>query len=159
MLAVPDPLHPAVVHFPVALAVITPLFALLCALAVQRRWLAPRAWLGIVLLQLLLAASATVALETGEDEEERVEKVVAEEKIEEHEEVAERFRAFTVIAFALGAAGLAPGGIGAWARAVAVIASLATAGAVVPVGHSGGQLVYEHGAASAYTQPASEVQR
>jgi uncharacterized membrane protein len=159
MLSVPDPLHPAVVHFPVALAVITPLFALLCALAVQRRWLAPRAWLGVVLLQLLLAGSASYALATGEAEEERVEKVVAEDKIEEHEEVAERFRLFTVIALALGAAGLAPGGIGAWARAVAAIASMVTAGAVVPVGHSGGQLVYEHGAASAYTQSGSEAPR
>jgi uncharacterized membrane protein len=157
MFPLPDPLHPAVVHFPVALAVITPLFALLCALAVQRKWLAPRAWLGVVLLQLLLAASASYALSTGEAEEERVEKVVAEEKIEEHEELAERFRLFTVVALGLGAAGLAPGGIGTWARVAAVIGSIVTAGAVVSVGYSGGRLVYEHGAASAYTQRAGEA--
>ncbi len=157
MFALPDPLHPAVVHFPIALAVITPLFALLCALAVQRQWLPVRAWLGVVLLQLLLAGGAQFALQTGEDEEERVEKVVAEERIEEHEEAADRLRNFTVLALLLGAAGVAPGRIGAIARAVAVVASIAAAGLSVPVGHTGGQLVYRHGAASAYTSSRSEA--
>jgi hypothetical protein len=53
----PDPLHPAVVHLPMALAVLIP----------------------------------ALALETGKDEEDRVERVVSEDLIEAHEEAAERF--------------------------------------------------------------------
>ena len=41
---VPDPLHPAVVHLPLALAVLVPLFALLGLLAIRTRFLPVRAW-------------------------------------------------------------------------------------------------------------------
>jgi uncharacterized membrane protein len=157
LLAIPDPLHPALVHFPIALASIAPLFAFLCAVALFRAWLPARAWLVVVLLQLMLVASAQLALQAGENEEERVEKVVAEERIEEHEEAAERFRNLAVIGLVVVAAGLAPGAIGGWARALAVIVTAVGALASVPVGQSGGELVYKHGAASAYTQPANEA--
>ena len=46
----------------------------------------PRSWVAIVLLQALLVGSGVLARETGEDQEERVEEVVAERHIEEHED-------------------------------------------------------------------------
>ena len=85
----PDPLHPAVVHFPIALAALIPLLALLSLLAIARSWLPVRTWAAIVLLQALLVGSAWLALETGEEQEERVERIVAERHIEDHEEAAE----------------------------------------------------------------------
>ena len=87
----PDPLHPAVVHLPIALALLVPLAALVGLLVIARGLTPGRAWAPVLLLQALLVGSAWLALETGENEEERVERVVAERHIEAHEEAAERF--------------------------------------------------------------------
>ena len=74
---IPDPLHPAMVHFPIALASLVPMFAILAAIAIRAGWISARAWLVVVLMQAMLAGSAWVAHETGENEEEKVEKVVS----------------------------------------------------------------------------------
>ena len=87
----PDPLHPAVIHLPIALAVLMPGLAALSIYLIYKGFLPSRSWGAIVLLQALLVASAWAALETGEREEERVERIVAERHIETHEEAAERF--------------------------------------------------------------------
>jgi len=150
---VPDPLHPAVAHLPMALAVLAPLAALLGALAIGRRWLPARAWLAVVGLQVLLALSAWASLETGEDEEERVERVVSHDVLHEHEEKAELFLVLAGVTAGVALAGLAPAGAGAIGRAATVVATLVVLGAGVRVGHSGGELVYRHGAAAAYAEP------
>ena len=79
----------------------------------------------------------------------------AERHIEEHEEAAERFFYIALAAALVSAAGLLQGGRGQAARAATLVAGLAVLAASVAVGHSGGELVYKHGAASAYTEPAS----
>ncbi len=150
MFPVPDPLHPAVVHLPIALAVLIPALALLAAVAIRSNHVPPRTWVGIVLLQALLVGSGWMALETGEEQEDRVEEVVAERYIEDHEEQAERFQVVAGLALAVVAAGLLPGLAGGMARWASVVAALAVLGAGAQVGHSGGELVYRHGAASAY---------
>lgn len=149
--SLPDPLHPAVVHLPIALAVLMPAVALGAAIAIWRGWLPGRSWVAVLLLQATLAGSGWLALETGEQQEERVERVVAERPIETHEERAEQFQAAVVVALAIIAAGLLPGAAGSLVRGVAVLATLAVLGAGIRVGHSGGELVYRHGAADAYT--------
>jgi hypothetical protein len=146
----PDPLHPAVVHMPIALAILVPALALLAAVLISRKLVPPRTWLALVVLQGLLVGSAWLALETGEEQEERVEKVVAERHIETHEENAERFQLAAVVALVVVAAGLLPGPAGGIGRGAAVLVTLAVLAAGVPVGHSGGELVYRHGAANAY---------
>jgi len=149
----PDPLHPAVVHFPIALAVLTPFFALLAFAAIQtRRAPARSAWMVVVLAQLLLAGSAWLALETGEDQEETVEKVVAERHIHTHEQAAERFLAIAAAAAAVSATGLLAGRAGAIGRAATLVAGVFVIAAGIWVGHTGGSLVYEHGAAAAYVE-------
>jgi len=157
----PDPLHPAVVHFPIALAAIIPLFAALILLAIRSGRTAPLTWAVVVLMQALLVGSAWLAHETGEDQEERVEKVLEERHIEEHEEAADWVLWMGAAGLAAAALGLAGGSAGAWARAGALILSLATLGAAVRTGHSGGELVYRYGAANAYVEkseaaPAAE---
>jgi uncharacterized membrane protein len=154
MPGLPDPLHPAVVHFPMALAALVPLLALLAALAIARGALPLRAWAGIVLLQALLVGSAWLALETGEEEEERVEDFVAEERIHEHEEAAEFFMILAGVGLAIFAAGLLGGRAGGTARVVALAASAVVLAAGIRVGHLGGELVYKHGAGSAYRDAA-----
>jgi len=155
----PDPLHPAVVHLPIALALLVPLVALAALLAVRSGWLPARSWAFVVGLQACLVASAWLAIETGENEEERVEQVVAERHIEAHEERAERLLWASVIAGLVGAAGLAPGRAGALARPFAFALSLAGVAFAVQVGESGGELVYRHGAASAYAPDVSAPPR
>jgi uncharacterized membrane protein len=149
----PDPLHPAIVHFPIALAVLTPLLAALVGLAIRSRALDRRSWALVVLFQALLAGSAWLAVETGEDEEERVEKVVAERHIEEHEEAAERLLALAAATLLVSLGGVAAGRLGAAARVATIAVGAAVVAGAVAVGHSGGELVYRHGAAGAYASP------
>jgi hypothetical protein len=152
MLSLPDPLHPAVVHLPIALAVLIPALALLAAFTIRRRIMPPRTWGFVLLLQLVLVGSGGLALETGEEQEERVEDAVAERPIEQHEEQAKRFQVASMVALAIIVAGVLPGATGGIARGASVVAALVVLAAGVQVGHSGGELVYRHGAASAYTR-------
>ncbi len=155
---IPNPLHPAVVHLPIALAVLLPLFAL-GALVLIRRGARPRnAWSVTVALTAALLVSGWVSLQTGEQQEERVEDIVAEQSIHGHEEAAETFLLVAAGVLVLGLAGLAPGRWGQAGRWATTIGTLAVFGAGWRVGHTGGMLVYRDGAASAYTgntQPRS----
>ena len=96
-------------------------------------------------------------MRTGEGDEERVEEVVAESVIHEHEEAAELFLPLSAGMLLLAAGGLLKGGPGRVARAAAPFGALLLLVAGYRVGHTGGGLVYEYGAASAYvtTSPAS----
>ncbi|MDH5493969.1 MAG: hypothetical protein OEY14_18610, partial [Myxococcales bacterium] len=101
------PIHPAIVHLPIALAMLMPLFALLIGLAVHRRKLPRWTWAFALGLQVLLVGSGMVAMQTGEHDEEIVEEIVPEQAIEAHEEAAEVFvwtGAGLVVLFALGLA-------------------------------------------------------
>ena len=147
----PDPLHPAVVHVPIGLSVVVPLIAAGVLLAIRRNALPARAWTLVVALQVVLAGSAWLARETGEDQHDRVEKVVDHEHIEAHEEAGERVAITATIAALLFAAGLLPDRIGRIGRVVGALASLGVLAAAVAAGHSGGELVYRYGAARAYT--------
>jgi uncharacterized membrane protein len=146
----PDPLHPAVVHFPIVLALLAPFIALGLFWAIQTRKLPARSWLIVVLLQAVIFGAGWLTAETGEDEEERVERIVREDPIEEHEEAAEWFIWVAGLTLPVAAAGLLAGGLGTGARGLAFVGTLAAALAVAQVGHTGGKLVYEHGAALAY---------
>ncbi len=153
----PDPLHPMIVHFPVALAALVPLLAAVAILAGWRDWLpGRRLWWGIVGLQALLAIGTVIAVRTGENEEDRVEKVVAKAAIHRHEEAAEDFRngAIATLALTLLAALVPRPGL---RRALSIVALAATGVVLVlayRTGKEGGELVYRHGAASAYTTGA-----
>ena len=153
----PDPLHPAVVHLPIALALLVPIFAISSVIQVRLTGDAGRTWVVVALLQLMLVGSAWLALETGERDEERVEAVVAERHIEAHEESAERFHLAGIAALVFVLGGLAPGGIGSVARGVALLATLGVLALGVQTGHVGGELVYRHGAASAYAGGAHDL--
>jgi len=151
----PEPLHPAVVHFPIVLAFLAPLAAVALLWAIQSGRLTRQAWVWVVVLQAAVMTTGWLAAEAGEREEERVERVVAEERIEEHEEGAERFLAIAGLALVIAFAGVLREPVGSVARALTVVAGVVALGAVAAVGHSGGELVYRHGAALAYSQPDS----
>lgn len=152
-------LHPKIVHIPIALAVLMPLLSLGLILAWWRDWLPKRAWLIAVVFQGLLVVSSYAALQTGEADEEPVEAVVAEQFIDLHEDAAELFMwaaAIALILFVVTAIvkdrrfALALGSL-------SIVASLVVFGLGYRVGEAGGALVYEHGAASAFTSDGPET--
>lgn len=144
------PWHALIVHMPIALTVLVPLFVLL-AFGLGRRTLpAHKVWSLPVGMLALLLVSAVVAEKTGEREEDRVEKVVAREAIHEHEEAAELFVAITAGTLLVSVGGLLSNRAGAALRLAGAAGSLLILAAEWKVGHSGGSLVYEHNAGAAY---------
>ena len=132
------PIHPSVVHFPIALAVVGAL-AEVAYLAIRRPWLR---FMGPILLTLALLG-ATGAYFTGNAAEDAAEhQGVPEGDVESHQQAG-------IIAFA--AIGLAA--LLSWATRpkngpthVAALAALIAAGLTIFAAHKGGQLVYIHGA-------------
>ena len=110
-----------------------------------------RVWGVAAAMHAALALSAWASLASGDAAAEKVEKVVTEAPVESHEEAAEAFLALAVGAVAVSLIGLRRDRAGSVARGVAAVGSLVLLGSGWQVGHSGGQLVYRYGAASAYT--------
>jgi hypothetical protein len=106
-----------------------------------------------VAIATALAVSAWVATQTGESQEDRVERVVSKGALHGHEEAAERFLVLSGVLVLVTAAGLARGTLGRAARLVTAAGAVGIVVAGAQVGHSGGLLVYRHGAASAYADP------
>lgn len=97
----------------------------------------------------LTLGSGLLAKETDEDEEDAVEKVVAEQALQ----TADAFVLATGVVLVIAGVGFVRGGVGSTARAVTAAGTLAVLGFGYNVGHTGGQLVYRDGAASAYSTP------
>jgi len=150
----PEPLHPLVVHFPMAFAVLLPISAAVALWAIRRGAVPLRAWAIPAALAVALTGSAWVALQTGEAEEEKVEAFVGEAPIHEHEEAAERFLLFSGLVTLVAGFGLLSGVTGRAARLVAAAGTLVVLVTGIQVGAAGGDLVYEHGAAQAYVSSA-----
>ena len=152
MFELPDPLHPAVVHVPIAIAALLPLVLAVAALLTARRR-CRRVWSVVMLLHELGAGGAWLAGQTGHEQEERVEQALGDalrKPIHEHEEAAEALIIAFGVTLVVTAAGLLGGSIGGLARVLAVVGGVVLALLAVRAGSSGGELVYRHGAASAY---------
>jgi uncharacterized membrane protein len=147
----PTPLHPLIVHLPIAMTVLLPLFGLGALIAIRRGSRVLPVWALATAMIALTLGSGLLAKETGEDEEDAVEKVVAEEAIGPHEEAADAFIWATGVVLVIAGVGFVGGSVGSAARVVAAGGTLAVLGFGYNVGHTGGQLVYRDGAAAAYT--------
>ncbi len=147
------PFHPIIVHFPIALAFILPLLILAFAYMIKVNKMSNQAWLIIIGLQIATTVTGYVALESGETEEHQVEKVVDKKIIHEHEEAAEIFVGSTVVALVLSvAAFFLRKELQFFVHLGIALLSFVSCYLAYNTGHSGGGLVYEHGAASAYAQ-------
>ncbi|MBI2407863.1 MAG: hypothetical protein HYV19_06160 [Gemmatimonadetes bacterium] len=148
----PDPLHPIVVHFPIVLSILLPLVAAGALYAVSRGARPMRAWGITIAVAAALTLSAWVATETGEQQEERVEDVVGESRLDAHASAGESLFYASIGVLAVLALGLAPANTGRVARYVGAAATLTVAAASFKVGMTGGDLVYKYDAASVYAK-------
>ena len=141
-------LHPAVVHFPIALGVVGALFAVVY-LVLRKEWLR---WFAPVLLSIALLG-AVGAYFSGQNSEDRAEALqIPETAIVEHEESS---------LWAMGLVGLA--GLLSWATHakrrgewVSTVVAIAAAAAMLWAGHLGGKLVFVHGAGRVSAAAVSE---
>jgi uncharacterized membrane protein len=142
----PNPLHPAVVHFPIVLLLLGAVVAI--AAVFVRKYGVPALAAGLLVLG---AVGTWGAVESGESDGGLVENNAPQvnDLVDAHETWAKRTLAISVLAaFAAGGAVLTA----RWpriARAVAVVAALVSGAAaygVYETGHRGGALVYRHGA-------------
>ncbi len=148
---IPSPLHPALVHMPLAIVALLP-FAALAALLFIRKGAGARAlWSVVVVLHLLLVVGVWAASMSGEAEEEAVEMMVPEAPMEIHEERAELLLFASVLALLLAASGLIAGKNGRTARLACTLATVVLLVLGVRVGETGGNLVYRYGAAQAFS--------
>ncbi|HSP15345.1 MAG TPA: DUF2231 domain-containing protein [Thermoanaerobaculia bacterium] len=157
MLNIPpwDSLHPLVIHFPIALLLVAPLFLFIGAvMRVERGRLFAFAAL---LLMVLGTAGAWLAVATGESAAEvTAPNAAMKANIEQHEELAESTRAvFTVLTLAYAAIVLLPFLQGQARRMITTALPLAflviyVAGAVLlaKTAHEGGRLVHELGSSA-----------
>ena len=147
-----DGLHPAVVHFPIALIFVTPLLIVL-AMVWKKQTLG--LLVGAAVLMIVGAACAWLATSTGNAAEQEAPRVqVIRQLIQDHEALAETARNLTTLlavtlivaslAYAKWQDKLSRGPVFA-AGAVFLIANIATALVMVNAAHQGGRLVHEFG--------------
>jgi len=142
------PLHPMVVHFPITLAVLIPL-AMIAVIAASKKITNQRAvWAVIFGFCVLLTVSSFVSMKLGETEEEKVEKVVSEQIVENHAEWGEAFAWTTLLPLLF--TGLMLKKKHPLLKYLAAASGLAVLALGVVTGHEGAELVYKHNAGKVY---------
>ena len=156
-LAMSLPLHPIVVHVPLALAVLLPAAGAAVLLAWRRGWLPGRTWVLVVAMQAALLGGGFLALQTGEADEERAERFVPNAALESHEQTGKIFLAAGALVFVLSLLPLIARreSLRQAAAGATIAGSLGVAFLAVRTGHGGGELVYRHQAAAAYAPPGT----
>ena len=143
------PLHPVVVHFPIVLGALLPFLALLIWWAIKKDLLQQKVWALVTVMALAYGASAIVAVELGEKDEDKVEEIVSERVIETHEEAGEMIPWVAGSLFLVSLAGMVKKNSHSLRLGLAVL-SLVALFPLVDAGHTGGELVYQYGAANAH---------
>lgn len=144
----PDPLHPAVIHFPIALSLIAVLFDLVS----RHRRAAALEPAGAVLMTLAAVGGIVATLTGDAAHDEAVVPRAAAALLERHEELGE-LAMWALIVLAVARVALA-----LWRRfrgvaaAAYLLAAAAVAALVAYQGHVGGQLVFRHGVGTAPVQ-------
>jgi uncharacterized membrane protein len=146
------PLHPIVVHFPIVLGALLPLLAILLWWAIKKWQWTPKVWALVSAVALVYCLFAVTAVQLGEEDEEKVEKVVSEKVIEEHEEAGELIPWIAGTLFLVSLGGFTVR-YSKQAKMAMIGLSLVAVVPLIHAGHTGGELVYEHGASIAHLPP------
>ena len=142
-------MHPVVSHFPIVLGIALPFIGLPLWWAIKKEYVTKKAWVLVTALALVYSVSAVVSVELGEKDEDKVEKVVSEKVIEEHEEAGELIPWIAGTLALISLAGFLPKKSHSIRLAFAIL-SLAAILPLANAGHTGGKLGYQYGAANAH---------
>jgi|GEM_PF-669794 len=152
------PFHPQIVHLPLALSVILPLMALAVTVCIRKQKFTSHVWILVACLQVLTTGSGYLAMETGEDDEQAVGKLIGKPLVHAHEEKAEMFVAFSVAASAVAIATVVvKTSAQFYLMLVTILLMLGQSALGWRVGRSGGELIYVHKAANAHVPAAPPV--
>lgn len=145
------PLHPAIVHLPLALTFVLPALILVFIWAIRSGKMSREMWVVIVGLQLLITASGYLALETGETDEDKVAKVAGIVLVQTHEQTAEIFVGTTVVSLAVGVVAIfLQAQFQLYARLAVLVLSLLSCVFAFKTGEIGGEIVYAQNGASVH---------
>ena len=149
------PLHNALVHLPLGLAIGSAALAFALAAGVWRGWFPPRTLALLALAQALILAGGALAFRTGKDAAAQSEN---EARVEQHEERAEVFLWVSALSLALtgGALALRTPRASRLGAAAAAAGALATAAAGVWVGKAGGAIAHGDTASAAGLHAADD---
>jgi uncharacterized membrane protein len=145
MFETPDPLHPAVVHFPICLIFLGTLLSVLTIFT--RRGALPQF---AAFILVLAAAAAQFAVITGGEETDDVIQRMPDSRplIYQHAEWGERTRTVAVVAACSAVVALFFFKARAFRRVMAFVTTIIAAGAcycVIEAAEKGGEMVYHHG--------------
>jgi len=143
------PFHPMIVHFPIVIAIGLPLIMIAVIMLIKKSEHHRNSWRVIFALCFILSVFSFVAHNAGENEEEKVEKIISEATIEKHAEVADIFTWATLLPLVF--SGLLMFKNQTPLKVGAVLSALLVAGLVIKVGHAGAELVYKHNAGRIYS--------
>ena len=152
------PLHPLIVHFPIALAIFLPILSITIFILFRNTVMYKKAWILVVLFSGIYAVTALIAEETGESEETKVERYVGESAMEKHEELGERIPKVSWVLFVLSIIPLITNKT-ILSQSIFIAASIAGVYPIYQAGHSGAELVYKYGAANAHAKKLLEYKR
>lgn len=147
------PLHPQLVHLPLALSLILPFLAIVIVTLIQKKVFSKSVWFLLIGLQVLAVTSGYVAMNAGEKDEKVIkqQQIVNPAFISYHENKAEMFVSLEVVALALLLMTCFLKDVNQNIFALASVAALFV-GAFMgfKTGQTGGLLVYKYQAARAY---------
>lgn len=150
------PLHPAIVHFPLAFALLVPLLGIAILIWTRDRDALTLEALRLpAALQLVTLVAAFAAQRTGDDDNRLIEDIVDRAVIHAHEEAGELFFIATGVTMLVWFASAVSrkAAVARKAAVLAVVVGLVAAGLGLRAGEKGGELVYHHGAAEAWPAP------
>ena len=136
------PLHPFIVHFPIAIGILMPMLVVGVGLGIKLLKWPHQTWWMIVFFQTVVVASSVIAVVSGEKEEERPGPPLNQEQLAVHEEAGETIPWTAGVALILSMAPLIMPKKMKGLALLFLIVSLGIMIQLIYTGHSGGQLIY-----------------